>query len=33
MLTGGAGGGAAPTYTIYTVGEGQLPYPKSANLS
>ena len=33
MLTSEASGGAAPTYTIYTVGGGQLPYPKSANLS
>ena len=31
-LTSGTSGGAAPTYTIYTRGEGQLPNPKSAIL-
>ena len=32
MPTSGTGGGAAPTYTIYTRGGGQLPNPKSAIL-
>ena len=33
MLTSGTGGGgAAPTYTIYTRGGGQLPNSKSAIL-
>ena len=31
-LTSGTSGGAAPTYTIYTRGGGQLPNPKSAIL-
>ena len=31
-LTSGTSGGAAPTYTIYTGEEGQLPNPKSAIL-
>ena len=31
-LTSGTRGGAAPTYTIYTGGRGQLPNPKSAIL-
>ena len=31
-LTSGTGGGAAPTYTIYTGEWGQLPNPKSAIL-
>ena len=31
-LTSGTRGGAAPTYTIYTGEEGQLPNPKSAIL-
>ena len=31
-LTSGIGGGAAPTYTIYARGGGQLPNPKSATL-
>ena len=32
MLMSGTSGGAAPTYTIYTRGGGQLPNPKSAIL-
>ena len=32
MLTSETSGGAAPTYTIYTGGGGQLPNPKSAIL-
>ena len=31
MLTSGTSGGAAPTYTIYTRGEGQLPNPNEWN--
>ena len=31
MLTSGTGDGAAPTYTIYTRGEGQLPNPNEWN--
>ena len=31
-LRRGTSGGAAPTYTIYTRGGGQLPNPKSAIL-
>ena len=31
-LTSGTSGDAAPTYTIYTRGGGQLPDPKSAIL-
>ena len=31
-LMSGTSGGAAPTYTIYTRGGGQLPIPKSAIL-
>ena len=31
-LTSGTGGGAAPTYIIYTGEGGQLPNPKSAIL-
>ena len=31
-LTSGTSGGAAPTYTIYTRGGGQLSNPKSAIL-
>ena len=30
MLMSGTSGSAAPTYTIYTKGGGQLPNPKSA---
>ena len=31
MLTSGTSGDAAPTYTIYTRGEGQLPNPNEWN--
>ena len=31
-LTSGTSGGAAPTYTIYARGGGQLPNPKTAIL-
>ena len=32
MFTSGTSGGAAPTYTIYARGGGQLPNSKSAIL-